>query len=330
MVTQTTVRVDSLTTSTDQPADYVGLTAGSHAVKTTDLPGLTEKVAMCSYPDGGTECTINNSDYDYVDTSCPPGESCGGAVVPTCDGTWCSINASVAYNTVTKVSFKYVGNNATSTTLVRRVGPAGTTTSAPSGTQAKIGSSGTLTSSNPASYSGLNGSIDVYATDKTDYSESYGTCTYTSPSTNCTVSSYTTINTANCTGGYCKATVSVGGGVNTIVQFKYTADSGVTRTCSVAATPSVLQTNRPIVWSVATTPADNYSYSLTETVDGIDTAICASDASPSTACSSVTRTYVSSGSKKVTAKVFSPSNPLVQYATCSATLNTVKPSIIEI
>jgi hypothetical protein len=74
------------------PRDYTGLTQGTHTVSVADISNYTETIGMCTYPEGGTECTLVSSDF---------------AINPRCNGTLCSTPAPVTSGNRTKVAVMY-------------------------------------------------------------------------------------------------------------------------------------------------------------------------------------------------------------------------------
>lgn len=80
------------TASATNPRTRTGLANGSHNVVVTDVIGLEERIGTCTYAVGGSECTV---------TSWPS--------MPACNLATCTYGATIAANTVTKVSVKYEG-----------------------------------------------------------------------------------------------------------------------------------------------------------------------------------------------------------------------------
>jgi hypothetical protein len=88
-------KIDSSAASVSNPNDVTGLVVASpHTVYGTDIAGHIETVAMCTYPIGGTECTLA-APSSYTTTGL------------TCAAGFCGIPVAVSVNTVTKVVFKY-------------------------------------------------------------------------------------------------------------------------------------------------------------------------------------------------------------------------------
>ena len=84
--------IDSGTHTTNNDSLTSGLSTGSHAVRSTDVIGLNETAGTCSYPIGGTACTVTTFDQ-----------------TPSCDRTSCTLNVNVVPDNVTKVAFRYTG-----------------------------------------------------------------------------------------------------------------------------------------------------------------------------------------------------------------------------
>ncbi|MDP3956453.1 MAG: hypothetical protein Q8P97_00470 [bacterium] len=82
--------VDSLSPLSANPADFMLLTTGSHTAVATDLAGFTESAGTCTYPRSGMECTVSSF-----------------TTTPSCNGSSCSVPASVSGDIVTKVVFRY-------------------------------------------------------------------------------------------------------------------------------------------------------------------------------------------------------------------------------
>ncbi|MEK7609595.1 MAG: DUF4082 domain-containing protein [Patescibacteria group bacterium] len=87
-------KIDAGATTAVNPATFPSLTVANHTVSATDAIGYTESYATCTYPEGGTECTV---------TSLPSYTTVG----LTCASSFCSVSVPVTANTVTKTIFKY-------------------------------------------------------------------------------------------------------------------------------------------------------------------------------------------------------------------------------
>jgi len=88
-----TTWVDPLTVASDNPAIFASLSAGSHNVFTSNIIGLTERMGTCTFPIGGSQCTVTNF----------------FSVSDTCTDAACSGSVTVLDGQVTRVAFKYVG-----------------------------------------------------------------------------------------------------------------------------------------------------------------------------------------------------------------------------
>jgi hypothetical protein len=73
-------------------ANFNSLVAGFHTVYVTDVTGLVEQAGSCTYPVGGTECTVTHF-----------------SITPICDGSTCAVPVNVIHDQVIKVTFKYSG-----------------------------------------------------------------------------------------------------------------------------------------------------------------------------------------------------------------------------
>ena len=84
--------VVSSSAKTPNPASWAGVNAGGHGAHASDLSGYTETVGTCTYPIGGSECSVTNFS---TPGSCSSGD--------------CNTGITVQSNTVTKVVYKYTG-----------------------------------------------------------------------------------------------------------------------------------------------------------------------------------------------------------------------------
>lgn len=87
-----TTKVNSGTAVATNPNVVTSLAAGSHTATASDVNGLVEMAGTCTYPTGGTECTVTSF-----------------GLTPTCASGSCSVPVSVTDGQVTKVAFKYAG-----------------------------------------------------------------------------------------------------------------------------------------------------------------------------------------------------------------------------
>ena len=83
--------IDALAPVSTNPADFASITTGSHTVSATDVSGYAETAGICTYPIGGTECTLSTF-----------------PIIPACSGASCSVPVAVSQNVVTKVVVKYL------------------------------------------------------------------------------------------------------------------------------------------------------------------------------------------------------------------------------
>ncbi len=103
-------KVDTGATTATNPATFPSLSVASHIVYATDATGYTESYATCTYPEGGTECTV---------TGLPSYTTVG----LTCASSFCSVSVPVTANTVTKTIFKYAAVVANSPPTVSITSP---------------------------------------------------------------------------------------------------------------------------------------------------------------------------------------------------------------
>lgn len=89
-----TITIDSETPSTDNPYVLAGLAAGAHTVKVQDSYHHTILGGTCTYPEGGSVCTVS-----------------GITTVPTCTGLGtnltCTFNVTVTDGQVTRLVMKW-------------------------------------------------------------------------------------------------------------------------------------------------------------------------------------------------------------------------------
>jgi len=88
-------RVDSGSLTTTNPITVTSVSVGTHTVSFTDFSTYSESYATCTFPRGGSECTLAE-DTQYVTSGM------------TCASGLCSVSVNVSGNTVTKVVPRYV------------------------------------------------------------------------------------------------------------------------------------------------------------------------------------------------------------------------------
>jgi hypothetical protein len=199
------------------PVTFVAQPAGSHVVSALNFNGYDKYVASCSYPIGGTECSISSKEA-FSKTNL------------TTNSSYSSFPISVTNGYVTKVVFMYVDPNAVTETvqsgwgaiMVKRVTE---TLSTLAGTRSAVDSTDLVSSTNPQywgqAYSA--GTHTVYVTDLSDYDESVGVCSYNIGSPECLVNHDYLYSSASvtCGNGVCSAPVSVSANKVTKVVFRY-------------------------------------------------------------------------------------------------------------
>ncbi len=83
--------VDALPHQSANPADFINLPIGSHTAFTTFVAGYTVGVGICSYPIGGTECSVPTFSTTNL----------------TCNTSSCFVPITVASGNVTKIVYRY-------------------------------------------------------------------------------------------------------------------------------------------------------------------------------------------------------------------------------
>lgn len=247
--------------SSNNPILLNGLNPGQHILGARRNVNATLSAGTCTYPVGGTECTINNF-----------------PITPVCDTVsdmnigFCSTGITVSSGLVTKVVFKYslasqsVVGSATGRgdIQIKRVGSTETVASAPvysvSGdvnfVPVKASVEGieiprynsdvvTIPSLNPLSYADLlTGEYIVYSSNAETFTESVGTCSYARGGNECSVTSFPLTpvcsNVTEFGGGSqwdsgCFIKVTVTPGEVTKVVFKYTGGSSNTVSANAKA-----------------------------------------------------------------------------------------------
>ena len=257
----TEVSIDPPTGSeTDNPAEFEGLSADTDSTTVTfnDLDGFTEHVAVCTNIVSAPDCTVSDSDYDFI-----PGEPYGtDPIMPTCNGDECTFEVSVLPNIETHLYVKYDEQSARNVHILRvndflnllaedADGPKSYFDSVPGSIE------------NPYEVENVSGGQHTFAVDVVpNYTVTYAMCEYVTGETPC----YTynaTYSATTCTTGQ-DATCSVPSNVNTNtaagrtrkVVFRYTPIEP-TLQCSVS------RTSVPLGGTVTYTGVSNYNNSNT-------------------------------------------------------------------
>lgn len=216
-------KVNALTASSTNPSYFRGFSSyypgggifsGVNDVYSTNLAGYAEMYGTCTYPIGGTECTVASSSYTLVSTyDCTQYTGmCGSPIV-------------VYAGQVSKMAIKYIQNTG-SIQITRYGSDLGWPSTAPAGTQGSVGTS-TASSTNPSIFTNVAyGTQTTYATDMSGYTETMGTCTYTIGGTECTIASSSFSIIPTCTSGMCSTSVTVSTGQVTKVGVRYAQDTG--------------------------------------------------------------------------------------------------------
>jgi hypothetical protein len=209
----TQVAVGSFPVTALNPALFPSIPQGTYTTLVTDVAGFSESAGLCTYQTGQAACSV---------TQFLP--------LPGCDGVSCGGPLPIATNTVTKVVVKYTPLTgppppppATGSVQIKRVGNDLTTSSAPSGTQAWL-SFAAATFDNPALFQGVAvGSHVAYMTDIPGMSESFGTCSFTTGSSECAVVDFSGV--PSCIGTSCSVSVIASSNTTTKVAVKYAAST---------------------------------------------------------------------------------------------------------
>jgi len=197
--------------------------SGSNTITTTLLQGITEEVTLfvSGLPSFATATLTNNP----CDPTCSSTLTIStSALTPT--GSFPITVTGFPLNKTTTFDL-VVAAPANGNVSIRRVGIAGTISSAPGGTSAFVDSL-TSQSANPANFTNISaGSHTAFASDKAGFTETAGICNFPIGSAECAVSGFPL--TPTCAGSFCSVPITVLENQVTKVVFKYVA---VTPECS--------------------------------------------------------------------------------------------------
>lgn len=207
----TSSAVDTTTLTATNNVNYNSKTVGTHTAYTSYMAGRTILFGTCNYTRAAPQCTVTNFS------------------TPTnCDANlgYCTNTFEVYENQVTKVAWQYSSASQSASIIVKRVGAAETTASAPTGNAGKVDSAA-LNTQNPATFSGLStsGSHIVYVSNLVGYNVELGYCFYDSTNaSDCTDISFSNYG-VTCDNNIALCYRDVGGvGVNQVMKtvWKYT------------------------------------------------------------------------------------------------------------
>lgn len=250
-------RLDFSDERTNNPSIFSNIYAGNHVAYSRFVSGYDIKVGSCAYDTTSPECIVTTFNSATCDAN-----------LGLCSFSFNNTGSS-QIDSIYKIVWRYdVPTAPTGDILIKRVGTDLYASSAPVGSASAI-DSGSMISTNPNTWTNLSlGNYIVYATYNSQYSTSYGTCTYLRGASECAVSLFSDMpvgigdgrcdqNIGKCRVDLNSFTDNVSANRITKVVFKYDPVGAVSVSCSANISETTIGTS--VTWSFSTNLSGSYT-----------------------------------------------------------------------